>query len=446
MTCETLFRTLLAQQAMRGGILPRTLYLQLDNCIRENKNTVFFSYLAWLIERGIFDNVFVSFLPVGHTHFDCDALASRLSVAMKYNNVLDIDTLVELIKQCNSPAPAVEMIDVVIDMKELFNPGGVRQFPVASSRVRWMSGCCTKVFPPVSSRFFMQMTSPLHFWIRIDLTGKVFIQSKLTCDDAQWSMQHYPWTPTAPRPDDRPFKEGYSGLRPSDLRTAPQKFLSAKRATELEKSMPAVRHRLSQLQWDEVSRTYASLQVDSFLQFKDVLNDGLFMGETDDPLEREPVQSEEEVVGMFLRPESRIFENTNRQAIDRENRKRRGRADTELIIGNLVAVTVNYEEQVPIESRNDFWVGKIVNLDHANRDLTISYYNTGTVRNVTNNRAKYRAWTGAWPRDTMSIGRVLYTFDKFTPGMQIISHTRRAIRAAMDLPDSDDEAADIHAA
>ena len=77
MTCE-IYRVLRAEQEARiaEGGLPDTLYLQFDNCIRENKNTAF-TYACWLVERGIFKEVFISFLPVGHTHFDCDALAAE---------------------------------------------------------------------------------------------------------------------------------------------------------------------------------------------------------------------------------------------------------------------------------------------------------------------------------------------------------------------------------
>ena len=66
---ETLYRTL--KKLEEDGPLPETLYLQLDNCFRENKNTYLMAYLSWLIERGAFKNIFVSFLPTGprtHTH------------------------------------------------------------------------------------------------------------------------------------------------------------------------------------------------------------------------------------------------------------------------------------------------------------------------------------------------------------------------------------------
>ena len=37
------------------------------------------AYLATLVERGVFDTVEVSFLPVGHTHNEVDGLAGVLA-------------------------------------------------------------------------------------------------------------------------------------------------------------------------------------------------------------------------------------------------------------------------------------------------------------------------------------------------------------------------------
>ena len=80
-----------------------------------------------------------------------------------------------------------------------------------------------------------------------------------------------------------------------------------------------------------------------------VPNAGLFTNENHDPAQQGAAQPADEEQRMFLRPATRVFENTNRQAIDRENRKRRGRATSELLIGNYVAVTGNYLETVPQE-------------------------------------------------------------------------------------------------
>ena len=48
--------------------LPPVLVLQLDNTWQENKNSHMFSFLSSLVETGVFQEVIVNFLPVGHTH------------------------------------------------------------------------------------------------------------------------------------------------------------------------------------------------------------------------------------------------------------------------------------------------------------------------------------------------------------------------------------------
>ena len=66
LTIECLHRTLVKYED-KYGFLPEMLNLQLDNCVRENKNSYLFAFLAWLVERRVFSKIYVSFLPVGHT-------------------------------------------------------------------------------------------------------------------------------------------------------------------------------------------------------------------------------------------------------------------------------------------------------------------------------------------------------------------------------------------
>ncbi len=71
LTVECLQRTFKRIEEEEGS-LPETLFLQLDNCWRENKNQFLLGYLTWLVDRGIFKDVEISFLPKGHTHEDID--------------------------------------------------------------------------------------------------------------------------------------------------------------------------------------------------------------------------------------------------------------------------------------------------------------------------------------------------------------------------------------
>ena len=57
-----------------------TLYLQADNCYKENKNKYTLCFAALLVAWGWFDDVYMSFLPTGHTHEDIDRLFSFLRI------------------------------------------------------------------------------------------------------------------------------------------------------------------------------------------------------------------------------------------------------------------------------------------------------------------------------------------------------------------------------
>jgi len=99
-TIEVLQRVLtdLETELYKGRSFPPKLYLQMDNCVRENKNVAVLAYLSWLVQRRIFQQVFISFLPVGHTHEDIDQVWSRTSIKMRGNNVCCEEELFTLIK------------------------------------------------------------------------------------------------------------------------------------------------------------------------------------------------------------------------------------------------------------------------------------------------------------------------------------------------------------
>jgi len=72
-----------------------TLYLQADNCYKENKNRFVIFFCAFLIAIGWFDEIYMSFLPTGHTHEDIDRLFSYLRIVM---NSAEFNTLMAIIK------------------------------------------------------------------------------------------------------------------------------------------------------------------------------------------------------------------------------------------------------------------------------------------------------------------------------------------------------------
>lgn len=113
LTIEVIQRTL-QKVELTGRELPPRLDLQFDNCFRENKNRyrhccsvtfnrtkssfLFFgryvlTYLSMLVERAVFQEVYVWFLPKGHTHEDIDALFGRVSMHVRERNALSLEEL-----------------------------------------------------------------------------------------------------------------------------------------------------------------------------------------------------------------------------------------------------------------------------------------------------------------------------------------------------------------
>jgi len=95
---DVLVRTL---QDMKddGEILPETLYLQLDNTAKQNKNKYLIGFLGYLVHYNVFKDVIVSFLPVGHTHEDIDQLFSRLVTALMCRDAKSVTELMAIIRQ-----------------------------------------------------------------------------------------------------------------------------------------------------------------------------------------------------------------------------------------------------------------------------------------------------------------------------------------------------------
>lgn len=82
------------------GKLPPILFVQVDNCIRENKNRYFMAYFQSLVHLGVFKTVQISFLPIGHTHADIDQTFSSISTHLKINDAVTLPDLLAELEKC----------------------------------------------------------------------------------------------------------------------------------------------------------------------------------------------------------------------------------------------------------------------------------------------------------------------------------------------------------
>ena len=223
---QVLQRTLKRAEHLLGR-LPDTLYLQMDNCWRENKNSALANWCALLCERGLFKGgVFLSFLPKGHTHNECDQIASRLSVAVRRKTILTRAELYVMMKKCFKNVRC-EAIDFVADSKKFLNP---------QENDRWTGS---------KFQYIHQISKFRFFRIKLTAANNLEIRTKKSCEDDYWSLHHLM----------RRVHGTKSGLTYDDLSTHPgytYKKLDEEILEKTRESLKKCSHRLSENQYTQL--------------------------------------------------------------------------------------------------------------------------------------------------------------------------------------------------
>lgn len=75
---------LLWQDISECDIIPPILYINLDNCVKDNKNNYIFAFVSVLIEKKWFSVIYIAFLPVGHTHDEVDGMFGTIGERKKF--------------------------------------------------------------------------------------------------------------------------------------------------------------------------------------------------------------------------------------------------------------------------------------------------------------------------------------------------------------------------
>lgn len=101
------------------GHFPETLFVQFDNCTRENKNKYTMAYLESLVSWGMFKEVIAAFLPVGHTHEDIDQAFSCTSRRLRTNDAITLEDLQSELKHVYNEETKV------ISMEKIANFSGL---------------------------------------------------------------------------------------------------------------------------------------------------------------------------------------------------------------------------------------------------------------------------------------------------------------------------------
>ena len=97
--------------------LPPVLHVQLDNAASDNKNRFMFCFWSLLVHMGVFREVYVNFLLVGHTHEDIDALFGRWSMILKEIDFLTIPLLMKSFMDAESLPVIPHLIEEIPDFK-----------------------------------------------------------------------------------------------------------------------------------------------------------------------------------------------------------------------------------------------------------------------------------------------------------------------------------------
>ena len=106
------------------GLLSRKLYLQVDNSAKENKNWAMLAFLALLVIKGWFEEVYMYFLCPGHTHEDVDRMFSNFASLEKNHNC---DTPLHFVQTWMPDAykslmPEIHYFEFVYDWKTWMKP------------------------------------------------------------------------------------------------------------------------------------------------------------------------------------------------------------------------------------------------------------------------------------------------------------------------------------
>ena len=437
---EVLQRILKSQETKRNGRLPGILSLQLDNCRGANKNTYLFSYLSWLVERHVFNVIYVSFLPVGHTHFGPDRIASRISTAVRRTNIFTEKRYYDIIRgaalllvlssrsvslfffcfffcltqtpNCSyslhsgshNPRPKVVLINEVADFKKLMNPQRNPQF--TGALVRRLDGLCTlrKGTVPQFSEF-VGKTSNLHFRIAKEpLRDSVCIQNKQTVDVEDWSPVEYVWKGAADSHDFTAWLD--------QLDTAPSNPLTTERKDELMKYLNSCASRLEHEQLVALKMKVTQMSIERPqmpLHWADGGNFSIEMDRVDERQfqQNEDSDSEQENALPLLDRNCIIHRPLERQQLRSELLSNSVRVD------DFIAYKPFFLPGVPNDRRVPIYVGKVTHLNQEDQQVQVRTFHSSDkqpLEVIFGKRTRYKKWNGPGPYQDVKLEDIYYAF------------------------------------
>jgi hypothetical protein len=155
-TIQCIWRVIVDQYFEGGQKLPSVLFLQLDNTTKQNKGRYVLAFLALLVEHGIFERIYVCFLPVGHTHEDIDQMFSRMAIALRGRDMMSREEMTRVMENAyrfEGLPPKVEHWDRIGNIRDWIHryivcPRGImgfRHYRISRSEKNKVMIQCRKV-------------------------------------------------------------------------------------------------------------------------------------------------------------------------------------------------------------------------------------------------------------------------------------------------------------
>ena len=348
-------------------------HLQLDNARGSNKNTYVWGYVTNLVERGVFRLVYVSFLPVGHTHFGPDRIASRISVGVRYRTVLTLAEFHDLIRRSHTPAPLVEQIDVTADWRLLMNPQESTQW--TGARIKGQAGICTiRPCSLASMVDFVSDTSSLHWRFSLDSEGRGIVQDRQIDDVNAWSAVTYPFQKSFQEDNGNGVVTGelQSGITrttlPVLLQGAPNKPIPAARAEELTNYINELTPRLREDTKTELLECVDHLSIHREGAGLHWADEGLFRSEMNLPFEgdEDDEDDDEDDEGFSALANLSVRLPYDRPAIQ-ESATQQARVSGQSLanpvhVDDTIAYKPFYRDNIPQDKRKPFYIGRVTAL------------------------------------------------------------------------------------
>jgi hypothetical protein len=105
-----------SDQIVGPNFLPRNLLLQMDNCVKDNKNQHLLMFLSLSMVIDVFEKVNLGFLIVGHTHEDIDGCFGYLSKKLEENNYI-LGYLMRIFMILHERSFIPQVIQEILDFK-----------------------------------------------------------------------------------------------------------------------------------------------------------------------------------------------------------------------------------------------------------------------------------------------------------------------------------------